>query len=79
MISAIAQAFVPLTGDLLLVWLYASIAILNFLCRIGFARAFRSLNKVNDKLDKLPEATLSVTLSILQRKQRVSIEHECDI
>jgi POT family proton-dependent oligopeptide transporter len=53
--SAIAQAFVPLAGDPLLVWLYMSIAILTFFGWVGFAWTFRSLDKENDKLDKLPE------------------------
>jgi len=53
--SAIAQAFVPLAGDPLLVWLYMSIAILTFLGWVGFAWTFRSLDRENDELDKLPE------------------------
>ncbi|CAN9223134.1 unnamed protein product [Alternaria alternata] len=53
--SAIAQAFVPLAGDPLLVWLYMSIAILTFLGWVGFAWTFRTLDKENDMLDKLPE------------------------
>ncbi|CAN9247457.1 unnamed protein product [Alternaria alternata] len=53
--SAIAQAFVPLAGDPLLVWLYMSIAIVTFLGWVGFAWTFRTLDKENDMLDKLPE------------------------
>jgi POT family proton-dependent oligopeptide transporter len=53
--SAIAQAFVPLADDPLLVWLYVSIAILTFFGWIGFSWTFRSLDKANDALDKLPE------------------------
>jgi POT family proton-dependent oligopeptide transporter len=53
--SAIAQAFVPLAGDPLLVWLYMSIAILTFLGWVGFAWTFRTLDRENDELDKLPE------------------------
>jgi POT family proton-dependent oligopeptide transporter len=53
--SAIAQAFVPLADDPLLVWLYVSIAILTFFGWIGFSYTFRSLDKANDALDKLPE------------------------
>jgi POT family proton-dependent oligopeptide transporter len=53
--SAIAQAFVPLADDPLLVWLYVAITILTFIGWIGFSWTFRSLDKENDALDKLPE------------------------
>ncbi|EMD70065.1 hypothetical protein GGP41_000217 [Bipolaris sorokiniana] len=53
--SAIAQAFVPLADDPLLVWLYMGIAILTFLGYIGFTWTFRSLDKEDESLDKLPE------------------------
>ena len=53
--SAIAQAFVPLATDPLLVWLYVTIAILTFFGWIAFWWTFRSLDKENDALDKLPE------------------------
>ncbi|KAF2129483.1 PTR2-domain-containing protein [Dothidotthia symphoricarpi CBS 119687] len=53
--SAIAQAFVPLAADPLLVWLYVTIAILTFIGWVGFWWTFRDLDKENDSLDKLPE------------------------
>jgi POT family proton-dependent oligopeptide transporter len=53
--SAIAQAFVPLAADPLLVWLYVTIAILTFFGWVAFWWTFRSLDKENDALDKLPE------------------------
>ncbi|OAK93463.1 PTR2-domain-containing protein [Phaeosphaeriaceae sp. SRC1lsM3a] len=53
--SALAQAFVPLADDPLLVWLYVAIAILTFFGWIGFSWTFRKLDKENDALDKLPE------------------------
>jgi POT family proton-dependent oligopeptide transporter len=53
--SAIAQAFVPLAADPLLVWLYVTIAILTFLGWGAFWWTFRALDKENDTLDKLPE------------------------
>ncbi|KAH7089281.1 POT family-domain-containing protein [Paraphoma chrysanthemicola] len=53
--SAIAQAFVPLADDPLLVWLYVSIGILTFFGWLGFWWTFRSLDRENDALDKLPE------------------------
>lgn len=53
--SAIAQAFVPLADDPLLVWLYTAIAIVTFFGWIGFWWTFRALDKENDDLDKLPE------------------------
>lgn len=53
--SAIAQAFVPLATDPLLVWLYVTITIVTFLGWVAFWWTFRSLDKENDALDKLPE------------------------
>lgn len=53
--SAIAQAFVPLAADPLLVWLYVTIAILTFCGWVAFWWTFRALDKENDTLDKLPE------------------------
>lgn len=53
--SAIAQAFVPLAADPLLVWLYVTIAILTFFGWVAFWWTFRSLDAENDALDKLPE------------------------
>ncbi|KAF3031585.1 hypothetical protein E8E11_000709 [Didymella keratinophila] len=53
--SAIAQAFVPLAADPLLVWMYVTIAILTFLGWGAFWWTFRALDKENDSLDKLPE------------------------
>ena len=53
--SAIAQAFVPLATDPLLVWLYTTIAILTLIGWLGFWWTFRALDKENDALDKLPE------------------------
>jgi POT family proton-dependent oligopeptide transporter len=53
--SAIAQAFVPLATDPLLVWLYTTIAILTFFGWVGFWWTFRALDRDNEHLDKLPE------------------------
>lgn len=53
--SAIAQAFVPLATDPLLEWLFAAIAILTFFGWLGFWWTFRTLDRENDALDKLPE------------------------
>ncbi|KAJ4379541.1 hypothetical protein N0V86_004722 [Didymella sp. IMI 355093] len=53
--SAIAQAFVPLAADPLLVWLYVTIAILTFFGWVAFWWMFRALDRENDILDKLPE------------------------
>ena len=53
--SAIAQAFVPLATDPLLVWLYTTIAILTFFGWVGFWWTFRALDRDNEHLDKLHE------------------------
>lgn len=54
--SAIAQAFVSLSTDPLLIWLYTTIAILAFLGGVGFWWAFRNLDKQEDMLNDLPES-----------------------
>jgi POT family proton-dependent oligopeptide transporter len=56
--SAIAQAFVPLADDPLLVWLYVVIAILTFFGWVGFSWMFRGLDRADDELDKLPEGAV---------------------
>lgn len=53
--SAVAQAFVPLADDPLLVWLYTTIAIITFVGGMGFWWNFRSLDEQDDKLNALPE------------------------
>ncbi|KAK2757413.1 oligopeptide transporter [Colletotrichum kahawae] len=55
--SAIAQAFVGLAADPLLVWLYTTIAIISSLGGIGFWLTFRKLDKEEDALNALPEST----------------------
>ncbi|KAJ0367513.1 hypothetical protein COL154_003167 [Colletotrichum chrysophilum] len=55
--SAIAQAFVGLAADPLLVWLYTTIAIISCLGGIGFWLTFRKLDKEEDALNALPEST----------------------
>ncbi|CAI6332293.1 unnamed protein product [Periconia digitata] len=53
--SALGQAFVPLAGDPLLVWLYTVIAIISFVGGVAFWWSFRELNHEDDDLDALPE------------------------
>ncbi|KAK6212054.1 POT family protein [Colletotrichum tabaci] len=55
--SAIAQAFVGLAADPLLVWLYTCIAIISCLGGVGFWLMFRKLDKEEDALNALPEST----------------------
>ncbi|KAF5522952.1 putative peptide transporter ptr2 [Colletotrichum aenigma] len=55
--SAIAQAFVGLAADPLLVWLYTTIAIISCLGGIGFWLTFRKLDMEEDALNALPEST----------------------
>ncbi|KAF2627121.1 peptide transporter PTR2-A [Macroventuria anomochaeta] len=66
--SAIAQAFVPLATDPLLVWLYVTIAILTFFGWIAFWWTFRALDRENDALDKLPEGDYHSNSEVLATK-----------
>ena len=66
--SAIAQAFVPLAADPLPVWLYVAIAVLTFFGWIAFWWTFRSLDRENDRLDKLPEGGFLSNREALERK-----------
>lgn len=54
--SAISQAFVSLSADPLLVWLYTTVAILAFLGGVGFWFAHKDLDKQEDVLNALPES-----------------------
>ena len=54
--SAIAQAFVGLSADPLLPWLYATIAILAFLAGTGFWIVHRKLDRDEERLNALPES-----------------------
>lgn len=55
--SALAQAFVPLATDPLLVWLYVTITIVATLGGLGFWFTFRELDAEEDALNALPEST----------------------
>lgn len=54
--SAIAQAFVGLSADPLLPWLYALIAILAFLAGTAFWFVHRKLDRDEERLNTLPES-----------------------
>lgn len=54
--SAIAQAFVPLATDPLLVWLYTTVAIISTLGGIGFWFSFAKLDREEDALNALPDS-----------------------
>ena len=55
--SAISQAFVGLSSDPLLIWLYTTVAILSFLGGIGFWFANRASDKEEDDMNQLPESS----------------------
>ncbi|KAL9949850.1 hypothetical protein D7B24_006171 [Verticillium nonalfalfae] len=55
--SALAQAFVGLATDPLLVWLYTTIACISGAGGLGFWLAFRKLDDEEDALNALPEST----------------------
>ena len=54
--SAIAQAFVPLATDPLLVWLYTTVALISVLGGIGFWLSFARLDREEDALNALPDS-----------------------
>ncbi|RYP62918.1 hypothetical protein DL769_007123 [Monosporascus sp. CRB-8-3] len=54
--SAIAQAFVGLSTDPLLVWLYTTVAIISALGGLGFFFNFRKLDKEEEALNALPDS-----------------------
>ncbi|KAI1296965.1 POT family protein [Xylaria venustula] len=54
--AAIAQAFVPLSTDPLLVWLYTTVAIIAALGGLLFHFVFRNLDKEEEALNALPDS-----------------------
>ncbi|RYC59152.1 hypothetical protein CHU98_g7056 [Xylaria longipes] len=54
--AAIAQAFVPLSTDPLLVWLYTTVAIIAALGGLLFHFVFRKLDKEEEALNALPDS-----------------------
>lgn len=55
--AALGQAFVGLSEDPLLVWLYGSISIIAGVGGIGFWIIFRKWDKQEVALNQLPEST----------------------
>lgn len=55
--SALAQAFVPLATDPLLVWLYVTVTIVATAGGVGFWFTFKGLDAEEDALNVLPEST----------------------
>jgi proton-dependent oligopeptide transporter, POT family len=55
--SALAQAFVPLATDPLLIWLYTVVAVISAAGGISFWLCFRKLDKEEDALNALPQST----------------------
>lgn len=54
--AAIAQAFVPLSKDPLLVWLYTVVAVIAAIGGLLFHFAFRNLDKEEEALNALPDS-----------------------
>lgn len=54
--AAISQAFVGLSADPLLVWLYTTVAIISVLGGIGFWFNFRQLDREEEALNALPDS-----------------------
>ncbi|KAI0024491.1 peptide transporter PTR2 [Xylariomycetidae sp. FL0641] len=54
--AAIGQAFVPLSGDPLLVWNYAIVAILAFIGGVSFWFCFRELDKEEDQWNAITKS-----------------------
>jgi len=54
--AALSQAFVSLSRDPLLVWLYTTVAIIAFIGGVFFWLNFRELDKEEEKLNALPDS-----------------------
>lgn len=54
--SALAQAFVGLSADPLLVWLYTTVAIISAIAGLGFWFSFSKLDKEEEALNNLPDS-----------------------
>lgn len=54
--AAIAQAFVPLSTDPLLVWLYTTVAIIAALGGLLFHFVFKQLDREEEALNALPDS-----------------------
>ncbi|KAK8101811.1 peptide transporter ptr2 [Apiospora kogelbergensis] len=77
--SAIAQAFVPLAKDPLLVWLYTTISVIAAVGGVGFWYTFRALDAEEEALNALPDSEFhgsrnkdedpEATLAVRQRQE----------
>jgi len=59
--AALGEAFVSLSSDPLLVWNYATVAILAFVATIAFWISFRKLDKDEDALNNLSEGHFGIS------------------
>ncbi|KAF2109721.1 POT family-domain-containing protein [Lophiotrema nucula] len=76
--AALAQAWTPLTIDPLLVWNYASVAIIAFITGILFWFAYKNLDAEEDALNLLPTGHLGTTAQAedVERRMSVHVEEE---
>lgn len=67
--SAFGQAFVALAGDPLLIWLYATIAVISAIGGVGFSFTFAKLDAEEDALNAIGEGFINQT-RLLERNRR---------
>ncbi|KAJ4982720.1 POT family protein [Stagonosporopsis vannaccii] len=71
--AALAQAFVPLTVDPLVVWNYGGVAIISFATGVLFWFAYRKMDKEEDQLNMLPTGHLGNANQAADVERRISV------
>lgn len=71
--AALAQAFVPLTVDPLVVWNYGGVAIISFVTGVLFWFAYRKMDKEEDQLNMLPTGHLGNAAQAADVERRISV------
>lgn len=77
--SALGQAFLPLVSDPLIVWNYASVAIIAAVATVGFWFSYRKLDAMEDELNQLDTGHMNVAAAIQDAERNLSVgapDHE---
>jgi len=73
--AALGEAFVPLSGDPLLVWNYGVFAVLSFAAGVCFFFNFRGLDREEDSLNNLPTGHMGTSPQAEEVERRLSVAH----
>ncbi|KAF2422731.1 PTR2-domain-containing protein [Tothia fuscella] len=71
--AAIGEAFVPLSTDPLLVWNYASMAVISFCAGVGFWFMYRKLDAQEDELNLLPTGHMGTAKQAADVERKMSV------